>query len=205
LGEIVLSELGKVNNLGYNPFISPIPVEYRCALDAAAAWLAGCAPLHLHCQAPELADELAQRFSPTPPKSPAAGALWLEPQATDWAASLSGFAASLAPGTRLAILSSLPPARWLPERRGWAPEALGLRPGGAAHLRRALPAHGVLLQARYGFHSLHSVTLNGLAWLATRLGRPELADRLGVRARLAYCRRDPAAWAATLELLLCSR
>jgi hypothetical protein len=93
----------------------------------------------------------------------------------------------------------------LPERLGWEKGALGLRPGGAARLRRALPAHGLQLQARYGFHSLQAVMLNGLAALSARFNRPELADQLGFRARLAYCRRDPAPWSATLGLLLCRR
>lgn len=180
------------------------PLEYRLALDAAGPWLAGHAPLRLLCQQPALEAECQQRlpFSPLPPWN---GALWLEPQLDSWSATLPELAARLAPGARLALLLSLPPARYLPETRLWPGQPLGPQPGGLQSLLHSLHQHGFEIHLAQALHTRRAVAGHALARLARLLGRHALADRLEFAARRHYIQPLQRSWQAACALLLATR
>ncbi len=181
---------------GTLPTYALVPLDYRRALDAAAALLAPRGPALLRCDCAELAPEVGQRF----PVVAGAGALWVEPVA-GWRLALAELALALPPGELLVVVASQPLARALPERRGWGSDALGLRPGGLARLRAALRDAGLQPRAQFGFHGPAAVALSLLSRLAERAGRPALGDRLLAAARLAYVERPPFAALGTVAVL----
>jgi len=187
------------------PMVSLAPLDYRYALDAAMSVLGGKrAPLVI-CNAAEIAGEVRQRIPSAPnPALPDAGR-GFEPLSSSWQQELATIAQKLPPGAPLVIIASRPLARWLPERRGWARQALGLRAGGVGQLRRALPKVGLRPRALFGVHSGLSVVLGGAGGLAQRFGHPELGDRLHFAARLNYCVADPFSALATVALFFAQK
>lgn len=191
--------------IGAVPAAQLAPLEYRCALDAALAVLGTSSPL-LICRADELLAEVRQRLTDEGQPQPAAMAgLWVEPLTTSWRADLATFAGRLANGAPLLIVASQPLARRLPERKGWAGQPLGMRPGGIARLSAALRRAGFVIGARHGFHSAVAVGLHALSRRAERHGRPDLADQLHFAARLRYRSAGTMAAFATVALLVARR
>jgi hypothetical protein len=177
-------------------------MEYLHALDVIASWLCHCIPISILCQATELSHEVAQRFPPASNQTHANAVLWVEPQLADWRTQLDDIAHKLNPGGYLAILISLPMARFLVERRSWRTIALGLQSSGGSKLRRALSAHSLVIRGCYGFHTQQAACWNLLASAVERLKRPDLSDRLVSAARLSYCKPNPHPWSATCALIL---
>lgn len=203
--------------IGTLPVSQLAPLDYRSALDAAAAMLSGCAAPLLLCNAPELSAELRQRmplgrvldrdnWNPRVGSmngrvdrnvvsmdesisiaGQADGALWVEPPSVGWQEQLETIARALVPGAPLAIVASRLLARLLPERRSWIGQPLGMCPLGLAKLRGLLGLLDLELAAIYGFHTVTAIALSMLGGLAARLGRLALSDRLGFAARLHYC------------------
>lgn len=180
-----------------------VPLDYRCALDAALATLGDAQPLVI-CRADALRDEIEQRTLGRGTAG-AGGGLWAEPGVSDWHADLASFARDLAPGAPLAIIASQPLARLLPERRGWRGAPLGMRAGGIGRLLGALEPAGFALSARHGFHSVAAIGLLALSSQAQRRGRPHLADQLYFAARLRYRAEGRMAGFATVALLIAKR
>jgi hypothetical protein len=177
------------------------PLEYRVAMDAACTWLGAYLPAGLRCDQPELKTEAEQRlrFEDAPPWQ---SGLWLEPQEQDWGAGLADFLGQLAPGARLAVVLSLPPARRLHERKDWRSPALGEKAGGMRRFLRGLAEQGVVVEAEMGLHSWQAVGLNLAGQAARRARFWALADRLEYAARLRYSQRLGGAWSATCALIL---
>ena len=187
--------------IGTLPVAWLAPLDYRYALDAAMAALAGAdAPL-VRCNVPELVGEVQQRL-PDQVAQTAHGALWVEPLAATWRADLDVLAGALPGGAPLAIVVSRPLARLLPERRAWGGRPLGLRPGGIGRLCRALPRAGFALEASHSVHTPVAIGLNIASRLAERWGRPDLGDRLHAAARLRYGTQGPLAALSTVALLI---
>ena len=188
--------------IGTQPVASLAPLDYRYALDAAISVIARTAAPVIHCNVPDLMCEIYQRAPDRAGAGGASAGLWIEPLAEDWRAELHALASALPGDAPLVIVASLPPARLLPERRGWTARPLGFRPGGIGRLRRALPAAGLALQASYGIHSAIAIALNMLSRTAALLGRPDVGDRLHFAARLHYCITGPLAALSTVALLI---
>ena len=180
------------------------PLEYRIALDASCTWLAFYLPIKLVCEQITLLQEVEQRI-PMAVISPWSSGLWLEPQSVGWQHTLAEFSQQLASGSRLAILLSLPFARWLPERRNWSGTPLGERIGGLHKLLNKIPEYGFMVESVYGFHCGQSVILNIVAICARKIGRLANADRIEFAARTHYTQRLPNAWNATCALVFVHR
>lgn len=182
-----------------------VPVDYRVALDAVMPLLTGQGPPLVRCDVPVLAAEVRQRLPRRAGAGPAHAALWVEPMNGNWQAVLESMIVSLEPEAALLVVASRPAARLLRERRGWPGELLGIRPGGLRRLRRTLQDHGFTVEDEYGFHTPAAVVLNLLAGRATRLGRPDLGDRLGFAARLCYATAGSMIPLSTVALWLARR
>lgn len=185
--------------IGACPVTTLAPLDYRYALDAALALLAG-KPTLVRCDLPELASEVGQRIS-QPAATDMSAALWIEPSADRWQDVLASFTLMLPVGTLLVVIASRPLAQLLPERRAWSGQPLGIQHGGIGRLRRALVQSQFRLEATYGIHSVAAIALNMLSQRMERLGRPDLGDRLHFAARLRYCATGPAASLAAVALL----
>jgi hypothetical protein len=181
-----------------------ISLEYRNALDVVCVWCLRDLHVKIICDQPALIGEINQRLtiSSTPPWS---SGLWVEPQSAYWLATLGEFSQQLIPGGRLAVISSLPPARRLPERRGWSGSSLGEQPGGHTRLLRALVDQGFAINSVHGLHTGQAVLLNAVAQCARKVGRLALADRLEFSARQHYIKPLSIAWPATCALILATR
>ncbi len=188
--------------IGTHPMSALGPLDYRYALDAAMSALAGVGMPAIRCNIPELVGEVRQRFPRQAENSAVAGALWIEPRADDWQRELATIADRLRCGAPLVVVASQPLARLLPERRAWSERALGMRPGGIARLRSALPLAGFTPPLIYGIHTATAIGLSLLSRSAEIIGRPDLADRLHFAARLHYCAAGPLAALATVVLLI---
>lgn len=189
--------------IGSLPSARLAPLEYRYALDAAMALLAGAAPLTV-CHVAALWPELQQRV-PNAPSSHANAAVWVEPQAHSWNGELDGLMRGLSSNATLLVVASQPLARLLPERRGWDDDPLGMRVGGMRALLRGLARAGFGVRERHGLHGIESIALNALAAQAARRGRTALADRLGFAARLRYRSAGRTAGLGTVALLVARR
>jgi hypothetical protein len=132
-------------------------------------------------------------------------ALWVEPQQSSWPNTLDELSHQLPPNSRLAIILSLPTARFLPERRSWSTTSLAEHAGGLPSLVPALPQYGFSLQSIHGFHTAHSVLLSLLATLSLKLHRFAQADHLGFTAQKHYITPTSTAWFATCALVLVTR
>jgi hypothetical protein len=175
-------------------------MDYGVALDAVMPLLTGQGPPLVRCDVPILAAEVRQRLPRWAEAGPAHAALWVEPMNSNWQAVLESMIMSLEPEADLLVVASRPAARLLPERRGWSAEPLGIQLGGLRRLRRALRGHGFIVEGKYGLHTVAAVVLNLLGGQATRLGRPDLGDRLGFAARLRYATTGPMAGVSTVAL-----
>lgn len=182
-----------------------VPTDYRVALDAVMPLLTGQGPPLVRCEVPILAAEVRQRLPRWAGAVPARAALWVEPMRGNCQAVLESIVKCLEHEADLLVVASRPAARLLPERRGWLGEPLGIRPGGLRRLRRTLLDHGFIVRDEYGLHTPVAVVLNLLAGLATRLGRPDLGDRLIFAARLRYASAGPVASLSTVTLLVARR
>lgn len=189
--------------IGSLPSAQLAPLEYRYALDAALALLAGAVPLTV-CHAAALWPELQQRVNGAL-TGQASAAIWVEPQAHSWRGELDGLMRGLSANATLLVVVSQPLARLLPERRGWGDDPLGVRLGGMRRLTRGLAGAGFRLRERHGLHSLEAIGLNALAAQAARRGQPALADRLQFAARLRYRSAGRSAGLASVALLVARR
>jgi hypothetical protein len=181
------------------------PLEYRCALDAAAAALAGPEPPLVLCQMPTLDREIEHRLPWQQRPGRARAALWVEPLLQCWQAELRSLAGLLPGGAPLVVVVSRPLARLLPERPLASDAPLGLAYGGIRALRRALRRGGFGLEAEYGLHTPVTVGLHLLSRQLDRFGRPDLGDRLHFAARLRYRASGPWASLSTVGLLFARR
>ncbi|HEX5415937.1 MAG TPA: hypothetical protein VFZ25_09750 [Chloroflexota bacterium] len=182
--------------IGTTPVSHLAPLDYRYALDAAAALLGGQPPAAVYCNVAALGEEARQRFpgvdlTPPPPsscdgKGGSRAVLWIEPTVDSWQTELATIAAEVPAGGTLVVVASRPLARLLPERRGWRGDPLGSRPRGIATLYRGLRDAGFVVAESHGVHSLKAIGLSALGARCERLGRPELGDRLRFAARRAY-------------------
>jgi hypothetical protein len=188
--------------IGTHPMPALGPLDYRYALDAAMSALAGAGAPAVRCNIPELVGEVRQRVPWQAENGAVAGALWVEPRAGDWQRELATIADRLRRGAPLVVVASRPLARLLPERRSWGGRPLGMRPGGVARLRRALPPAGFTPPVTYGIHPATAIGLSLLSRSAEIMGRPDLADRLHFAARLHYCAAGPLAALSTIVLLI---
>lgn len=170
------------------------PLDYRYALDASMALLAGKNNLLVRCNLPELFEEVRQRL-PYNWLNPgqASGALWVEPLRDSWSDELLELAACLSDGARLVIIASRP----LSAKGRQKLNFLQIRA-----LNRALHKAGFVLEHEYGIHSPQAMSLNFLSQQATRCGYPALGDRLHFAARLRYCTTSPARLFSTVALLV---
>lgn len=177
-------------------------LDYRYAIDAALATLGDCPAVAVRCNAGELMGEIRQRIVCRTSLSDASAALWVEPLRETWRVELRQFVDELPTGGRLALIASQPFARLLPERYALEGSPLGCRPGGVARLRRALGRAGFAVTESYGFHSPVAMALNALSAQTSRMGRPDIGDRLHVAAQLRYCVRGPIAAISTVALIV---
>jgi hypothetical protein len=182
-----------------------VPLDYCYALDGARLALAdGGTPLIL-CRIAQLDDEIRRRFSATTGNDIPGGALWVEPQRSDWFADLAALSRTLTSNATLAVIASQPLARMLPERRAWAGAPIGMRPGGISALRRALRRAGFQLSVQYGLHVPLAIGTSLLGQIAQRLGRPDIGDRLHFAARARYCVTGAQAAFGTVALLVAKK
>jgi hypothetical protein len=188
--------------IGTHPMSALGPLDYRYALDAAMSALAGAGAPAIRCNIPELAGEVRQRAPRQAETGTATGTLWVEPLDGDWQSELATIADRLPDGAPLVVIASRPLARLLPERRSWGGRPLGMRPGGVARLRRALPQAGFTPPVIYGIHPAPAIGLSLLSRSAASMGYPDLADRLHFAARLRYCAAGPLAALSTVVLLI---
>jgi hypothetical protein len=176
------------------------PLEYRWALDIAMSLFHSRGLPYLICHIPALKAIIEQQL----PK-PSAGVLyrnglWVEPMQDSWHQGLHEFSTKLEAGSNLVLLTSLPIARWLPERRNWAGRPLGVQLLGLIRLKYALQKKGFLHLETFGLHGLTSMRLNYMAHWAEVQGRPEVADRLRFSGRLHYLQQGPLAVMSTVAL-----
>jgi hypothetical protein len=190
--------------IGAVPVAALAPLEYRYALDAAMPLLATLPRLYVRCDEPALQAEVKQRIPSSAPLALASGALWIEPQTSNWRMTLDSLAA-LPTGAPLVVVASRPLARLLPERRAWPSEPLGLSPRGLTRLRRGLAAVGFSIEAAHGLHTLPAMLLGLLGGLCQRGGRPQTADRFHFAARRHYHGAGWPAAPATVSLLIARR
>jgi hypothetical protein len=188
--------------IGILPMPDLAPLEYWAAFDAALTILRPQSSITIRCSVPELAHEAHQRIPVESDDAKAGAALWVEPLVAAWESDLTELNGLLPPGTPLVVIASLPLARLLPERQGWAGDPLCLHFGGLGRLRRALKGVGFSIQDQYGFHTPSTTGLNALSRLYHRWGRPDLADRLGFAARLRYCTSGPLIALSTVALIV---
>jgi hypothetical protein len=186
------------------PMEALAPLDYRYALDAARTLFAPRAAPVIRCRLAELEGELHQRFAPQS-DSIDHGALWIEPLLSSWRMELNDFAYHLPPDAPLVIIASQPLARLVPERRSWVGEPLGVQLRGIGTLIQAARAAGLVIAARYGFHTTAAIALSRMSTLAAQRGRPDLADRLHFASRLRYATQGPLAALATVGLLVAKR
>ncbi len=178
------------------------PLDYRYALDAAASLLSGEGPAFVLCPVAELRDEVRQRVPRWAAKPDAAAALWVEPLLGTWRTDAEMLRNVLPNGALLAVVLSRPLARLIPDRRAWAPEAVGLQIRGAGRIRSTLGAVGFAVEASHGIHSAVAIGLNLAARQCARFGCPDLGDRLQFAARRHYRVSGPTEGLATVGLLI---
>lgn len=181
--------------IGVHPVSKIAPLDYRYALDALMARLAQPANLLVHCNLPELEDELRQRAllasltNIRRSTDKAQAGLWIEPLTGSWQTDLNEFSTQLPKNAPLIIIASRPLARLLPERRQWTAVApLAMQTGGLNKLRRAVVKAGFKIETQHGMHTVAAIGLNSFGQQLNRLNRPELADRCHFAARLHYCK-----------------
>jgi hypothetical protein len=127
--------------------------------------------------------------------------LWIEPTYDTWPITLAGLPEVLHEDGQLLVLTTSPwLGRNLSERQlpGAAPSAslLSSRAVASELLKAGWSNLSVL-----GFRGVRALSLGVLERLASRIGRPALADRLGVSMRACYLERGALAHLSTVTLL----
>ena len=153
------------------------------------------------CSIPELSQEVSQRLPAKGIDAEVEAALWVEPLVQFWESDLAELARVLPEKSTMVVIASLPLARLLPERQGWAGDPMCLHPGGLGRLNRALMGTNFIIQDKYGFHTPYSVVVNSLSRWLDRWGRPDLGDRVGFAGRLRYCTTGPTLVLSTVALI----
>jgi len=178
------------------------PLEYRAALDAAMPFLMPDKSIVARCAIPELQREVSQRLQAKPADTQVEAALWVEPLVQSWESDLVELDRSLLPGSQLIVIASLPLARLIPERRSWSGDPLCTHLGGLGKLIQTLERANFTPQEKFGFHAPLTAGLNSLSRTLDRLGRLDLADRLGFAARLRYTTAGLFLGLSTVALLV---
>jgi hypothetical protein len=183
----------------YPPVYALAPLEYRYALDAALTLVPDRRRVRVQCNLAALQADVAARIADT--TQSATAVLWIEPLQQTWKQEMQQLAAELPLGGTLLMLASHPLAGLLPERADWREQPLGIQPAGIRQLRQAFRQLGLRMQARYGVHSLSSISWNMLSHAAQRIARPDLADRLRATAQQHYLSSGMLAGLATVGLV----